>query len=181
MNIDDYMVRFYPDTEITCYPWVYHDRYEAYLPKAHPHDDRGHQRTGPMDCGRFNRLKEDIEANGIENPFIIEFYRKDLPNAKGLRDAPVLAIRTGNNRAEAMSQLGLSRGPALFVVPRGVENRLPRSDEHKDFNMDRHLERDVAGLWDEVVRGNDEPLGTVDAWRDSQLLTDLIRLSKGVT
>ena len=178
MNLNDYMVRYYPDVEITCFPWVYHDRYEHYLPKANIHDKIGHQRTGPMDCGRFNALKDDIAQHGIENPFIIEFYRKDLPNAKGLRDEAVLAIRTGNNRAEAMHQLGLSRAPALFVVPRSVKGLLPASDEYRDFVMDQTLERQVSALWKEVVRGNDEPLGLIGAWRDSELLTDLIRMSK---
>lgn len=177
MNLNDYMVRYYPDVEITCYPWVYHDRFEHYLPKKHRLDTLGHQRTGPMDVGRFNRLKADIAENGIENPFIIEYYRKDLPNARGLRESPVLAIRTGNNRAEAMSQLGMSRGPALFVVPRTQRDMLP-SDPHIDFSMDRNLERQVNSLWKAVVRGNDEPLGEIGAWRDCELLVDLVRMSK---
>ena len=133
-----------------------------------------------MDCGGFDRLKADIEENGIENPFIIEYYCKELPNAAGLRKEPCLAIRTGNNRAEAMQQLGLSLGPALFVVPRGQEPFLPREYEYRDFNMDASLEQCVSGLWRPVVRGNEEPLGVAAAWQDSELLVDLIRIAKDV-
>jgi hypothetical protein len=180
MKIEDYMVRYYPRVEITCYPWVYHDRHEHYLPKVNRHDLIGYQRTGPMDCSRFDALKADIEKYGIENPFIIEFYRKDLPNAEGVRAEPCLAIRTGNNRAEALRQLNLSTGPALFVVPRSQEPYLPRDSEYRDLNMDGSLEACVSELWRPVVRGNDEPIGVAGAWRDSELLTDLVRLSKDV-
>ena len=180
MNIDDYMVRYYPRVEITRYPWVYHDRYEHYLPKVNKHDALGHQRTGSMDLSRFNALKNDIAKHGIENPFIIEYYRKDLPNAGGLRAEPCLAIRTGNNRAEAMSQLGMSDAPALFVVPRSQEPYLPREYEYRDLNMDASLEQCVSELWRPVVRGYDEPIGVAGAWRDSELLVDLVRLAKDV-
>lgn len=170
MHIQNFMIRFYPSTDVVKYPWVYHDRYEDYIPG-------GHTRTGPMDLGRFTALKEDIAANGIENPFIIEYYCKDLPNAKGLRDAPVLAIRTGNNRAEVMHQLKMTHAPALFVVPREQAGKLP-GGQFVDIPIDGQLEHRLSKLWKEVVRGNDEPLGEVGAWRDSELLTDLVRSSK---
>lgn len=178
MKLDDYLIRYYPETEITCYPWVYHDRFEHYLPGA-KNGKPGHQRTGPMDLGAFNRLKDDIARHGVENPFIIEYYRKHLPNAAGVREDNCLAIRTGNNRAEAMQQLGLSRGPALFVVPRRLRPELP-SDRHRNLPLDRTLELHVSRLWHEVVRGNDAPLGIKGAWRDCELLVDLIRMSKDV-
>lgn len=168
------MIRFYPLVNVMGYPWVYYDRYETYLPKKNPRDERGHQRTGPMDCTRFNRLLEDIRVNGKENPFIIEYYCKDLPNAKGLRDAPVLAIRTGNNCAEAMQQLGLTDAPALFVVPKTQEPRLPPAP-HIDIPIDEYLVGEICALWRELPRGNEDPIGEKGAWRDSELLTDIIR------
>ncbi len=179
MVIENYMVRFYPSVKILDYPWVYYDRYEDYLPKKDPRELVGHVRTGSMDWGRFTALKDDIEKHGVENPFIIEHYCKDLPNAKGFRDAPVLAIRTGNNRAEAMSQLKIFEAPALFVVPKTQLSHLPTSS-HTDIPIDCRLGGTVAKLWKEVVRGNDEPLGVVSAWRDSELLTDIIRESRNV-
>lgn len=177
MIVENYMIRFYPSVKILDYPWVYYDRYEDYLPKKNRRDQFGHARTGSMDMGRFTALKDDIAEHGIENPFIIEHYCKDLPNAKGFRDAPVLAIRTGNNRAEAMQQLGISEAPALFVVPKTQLNHLPTCT-HVDIPLDRWLEKNVCKLWKEVVRSNDEPLGIVGAWRDSELLMDIIRESK---
>ena len=174
VNPANWIVRFYEEVDILQYPWVYHDRYEEWLPKKNPRDAMGHQRTGPMDWEGFNRLKEDIRVNGIECPFIVEYYCKDLPNAKGLREAPVLAIRTGNNRAEAMHQLGMWVAPALFVVPVEQVGKLP-TDGYVDIPCDKNLTRNVNQLWKEVVRGNDEPMGEVGAWRDSVLLTDLIR------
>ncbi len=172
--VENYMVRFYSSVDVMGYPWVYYDRYETYLPKKCPRDEMGHQRTGPMDCAQFNRLFEDIRANGKENPFIIEYYCKDLPNAKGFRDAPVLAIRTGNNCAEAMKQLGLTHAPALFVVPKTQQTRLP-TDPYTDIPINKNLQNAVQNLWRELPRGNDEPIGEKAAWRDSELLTDLIR------
>ena len=174
MMTETYMVRYYEEVDILRYPWVYHDRYEHYLPKKNPRDEMGYMRTGPMDCAGFTRLKDDIEENGIECPFIIEYYRKDLPNAKGLRDAPVLAIRTGNNRAEALCQLGITFAPALFVVPRTQLKNLP-TDPHVDLVMDRTLASQVNKYWHEIVRGNNEPIGLIGAWRDSELLTDICR------
>ena len=175
--IENYMIRFYPSVKILDYPWVYFDRYEDYLPKKNPRDQFGHARTGSMDMGRFTALKDDIEKHGVENPFIIEYYNKDLPNAQGLREAPVLAIRTGNNRAEAMHQLNITEAPALFVVPKTQLNHLPTAS-HIVIPINQWLEKEVCKLWKEVVRGNDEPLGIVGAWRDSVLLTDLIRESR---
>ncbi len=177
--IENFMIRFYPSINILNYPWVYYDRYEDYLPKKNPRDQFGHVRTGSMDYGRFTLLKSDIAEHGVENPFIIEYYNKDLPNAQGLREAPVLAIRTGNNRAEAMQQLGITNAPALFVVPKTQLINLP-TISYIDIPIDKRLEGEVCKLWKEVVRGNDEPLGIVGAWRDSELLTDIIRESRDV-
>ena len=179
LPIENYMIRYYPCVRILDYPWVYFDRYEDYLPKKNPRDQFGHARTGSMDMGRFDRLKLDIALYGIECPFIIEHYCKDLPNAEGLRDAPVLAIRTGNNRAEAMDQLNITKAPALFVVPKTQLSHLPTCT-HVNIPINKWLEKEVCKLWKEVVRGNDEPLGIVGAWRDSVLLTDLIRESRNV-
>lgn len=174
MNPKDYLIRYYPRTEITCYPWVYHDRYEHYLPKRNPHDKIGHTRTGPYDYGKFTRLLDSIREHGILNPFIIEFYDKHLPNAKGLQGFRSLAIRTGNNRAEAMHQLGLTHGPALFVIPREAEEDLP-IDPYEDFPIDAGLRGKVERLWVPVEGGD---LGTAQAYDDSELLMDLIRLSR---
>ncbi len=177
MNTENYMIRFYPIVRISDYPWVYYDRYETYLPKKNHRDEMGHQRTGPMDCAGFDRLLDDIKENGKENPFIIEYYCKDLPNAKGLRDAPVLAIRTGNNCAEAMAQLGMSYASALFVVPTTQLPRLP-TDPYVDIPIDVELQRTISSLWKDLPRGNDEPVGLKGAWQDSELLIDLIRSTK---
>jgi len=177
MNAVNYMVRYYPLVDVMGYPWVYYDRYETFLPKKCPRDEMGHQRTGPMDCTRFDRLLEDIREHGKENPFIVEYYCKDLPNAKGLRDAPVLAIRTGNNCAEAMKQLGLTNAKALFVVPKSQITNLPTSP-HFDIPIDGNLEREINALWRELPRGNEDPIGEKAASRDSELLTDLIRSTK---
>lgn len=175
--IENFIIRFYESANVLKYPWVYYDRYEDFLPKENIRDELGHQRTGSMDCGGFDRLMADIKEHGIENPFIIEYYNKDLPNAQGLREAPVLAIRTGNNRAEAMHQLKITNAPALFVVPRTQVGNLPTTG-YVDIPINRYLEGRVCDLWHEVVRGNDEPLGIVSAWRDSELLTDIIRGTK---
>lgn len=176
MKAHEWIIRYYPDTEITCYPWVYHDRYEHYLPKSSPRDKIGHMRTGPYDCGKFAALKESIAKDGILNPFIIEYYDKHLPNAEGTQGFESLAIRTGNNRAEAMHQLGLCRGPALFVIPRRIEDELPK-DPYRAIRIDRHLESEVAKLWGCVeVFDNDH----ARPYRDSELLCDLITLGKAV-
>ncbi len=167
------MVRFYPSVRFVDYPWVYYDRYEAYLPKKNPRDEKGHQRTGPMDCAGFDRLFEDIKKRGKENPFIVEYYCKDLPNAQGFRDAPVLAIRTGNNCAEAMIQLGMTDAPILFVIPKTQVRRLP-AGMFIDILIDGDLLRNISKLWKDLPRGNDEPIGEKNAWRDSELLVDLI-------
>lgn len=176
MELSNYLVRYYPSVEITKYPHVYHDRYEHYLPREPgvPRSQPGHARTGPYDYGAFTRLKDDIEEHGVQNPFIIEHYCKDLPNAKGLRVAPVLAIRTGNNRAEVMHQLGISHGPALFVVPRTQQPNLP-TDESVDIPFTRDFATHIGELWSEVIRGNDEPIGKPNAWNDSQLLVDIVQ------
>ena len=180
--LENFMVRYYPKCRIIDYPWVYCDRYEDYLPKENPRDAKGHIRTGNMCWLLFSDLKLDIAEHGIENPFIIEYYCKDLPNRGGFRDAPVLAIRTGNNRAECMKQLGLTDAPALFVVPKTQIANLP-TDPYIDIALDRMFEKNVAKLWKEVERtgpNREEPLGIVGAWRDSKLLTDIIREIKNV-
>ena len=166
----EFIVRYYPEVDILQYPWVYFDRYEDYLPG-------GHTRTGSMDWSRFSRLKQDIADHGLENPFIIEFYRKDLPNAGGLRREPCLAIRTGNNRAEALRQLGINMAPAVFVVPKMVQGSLPDGPS-RDIPVDRALAHELGRIWTEVRRGNEEPIGEASAWRDSQLLEDLIRWAR---
>lgn len=178
-EIANWMIRYYPSVRIHDYPWVYRDCYHEQLPKKNPCDELGHKRMGNMGVAQFDVLKDDIAEHGIENPFIIEYYCKDLPNAKGLRDAPVLAIRTGNNRAECMRQLKISYAPALFVVPRTQVAKLPTA-HHIVIPINRWLEKEVCKLWKEVVRGDDEPIGVVGAWRDSVLLTDIIRESKDV-
>lgn len=172
MNLADWLIRFYPRTEITCYPWVYHDRYEHYLPKKNRTDKIGHARTGPYDCGKFEKLKESIAKDGILNPFIVEYYDKHLPNAKGLQGFKSLAIRTGNNRAEAMHQLGQTHAPALFVVPRTVEEQLP-TDPYETLALDRSLPARIARLWTAV--GADGELGPSNAYNDSELLMDILR------
>lgn len=173
MNPQDYVVRFYPRCDILKYPWVYHDR-AVEIP------NRGiiHTRTGSMDWQGFEDLKADIDKHGVACPFIIEYYDKHLPNAKGLQGFESLAIRTGNNRAEAMYQLGKTRAPALFVVPRYVAGELPL-DYHEDFPIDKDLQNRVSRLWQLVCRG-ERVLGVADAWKDSVLLVDIIREAKGV-
>jgi hypothetical protein len=177
MNPADYIIRFYPSVEVTCYPWVYHDRFEHYLPKRHHLDKIGHTRTGPYDYGKFTRLLDSIRENGILNPFIIEYYDKHLPNAKGLQGFKSLAIRTGNNRAEAMHQLGLTHAPALFVVPRDIRGSLPPLP-FRSLPINRSLRHEIRMLWREI--GPEGDLGPSDAYNDSELLMDLIRESGNV-
>jgi hypothetical protein len=170
-----YLLRFYPDTDVLKYPWVWHE-----LPDSHlqPDQRKGTIRTGNMDGFRFDRLKRSIAEEGVLNPFIIEHYRKDLPNGTGFYDEPVLAIRTGNNRAEAMHQLGLRRASALFVVPRELAPALP-DDPYEDIVVDGGLLKRIRGLWTAVVRdpeeNHDGELGISDAWMDSNLLLEIVR------
>jgi hypothetical protein len=154
---------------------VYHDRYHTCLPKKNRLDEKGHMRTGPYDYLKFVALKESIKKDGVINPFIIEYYDKHLPNAKGVQGFKSLAIRTGNNRAEAMRQLKQTHGPALFVVPREVLSDLPK-DEHEVLPINRQLLGHIQRLWTAV--GKDGELGQSDAWRDSELLMDIIRSTK---
>jgi hypothetical protein len=170
MDITSYHIRYYPSTEITCYPWVYHDREHTYAT-----GETKRFRTGPYDKLKFDRLVESIREYGILNPFIIEYFDKHLPNAKGFQGYESLAIRTGNNRAEAMYQLGQTHGPALFVVPRSRIPELPE-DSYREIPIDKSLQNEIRKLWKPVDGGE---LGPADAFNDCELLMDIIRGCEG--
>lgn len=180
---DDPVLRYYPDTPITCYPFSCHIRdFSHLLPDERQQLERNGGPnvwlSGNMEWDRYQRLKRSIREDGIINPFIIEYYKKDKPGGKGYYDKPVLAIRTGNNRACCMYELGMERGPALFAVPRRVERLLPL-DPYTEIPIDSSLLPTLRGLWGEVLRdpedNHDGNLGVPDAWMDSNLLLDVVR------
>ena len=168
MNYDEYstyVVRFYPDTPILCYPYT---RFEMARTDILPGDPQHGETflTGNMDYARSEALRADIEEHGIENPFVIEY-----------RDGE-LKIHIGNNRACAMEALGIERGPALFVVPYSASHLLPR-DRYAQFEIAPGLGTKVCALWREVIRarddGTEQKLGHTKAWNESHILCELIR------
>jgi hypothetical protein len=175
--VRDYIIRFYPDTPILCYTYTVFDVPYSHL-QIGERQELARQgkhtfKTGNMDGYQFDRLVRDISEYGIINPFIIEYYSK--PPGK----PPSLSIRTGNNRACAMEQLGLSRAKALFVVPRKLAHALPSEDDYVELGIRPGLLEEIDALWCEVRREAEEhhngDLGTDRAWTDSNLLLEIVR------
>lgn len=178
----DLILRYYPDTPVTCYAYSRHVRDLSHLtPDVRQEIERSNGATtwltGNMEWNRYMRLKRSIQEDGILNPFIVEYYKKDKGNGK-YYDRPVLAIRTGNNRACILSELGIERGPVLFAVPRSVERLLP-DDPYTDIPINSSLLSTLRSLWGEVLRApedeHDGNLGVPDAWMDSNLLLATVR------
>lgn len=141
---DQHVVRYYESMNVLKYPWSYAE------PEAHRLEDG---RRGTMDLVRFHELYEDIEENGVRNPFVIEWMQKQpIPSER-------LAIRTGNNRAEIMKQLGMTKAPALFVVPKAQAHLLPEGGRLIEQDDDFMLFLNT--IWDDA------------AWKDSGLLQQL--------
>lgn len=64
----------------------------------------GKLKTGGMKEDEFLALKEDIKENGLINPIVVE-----------VDSGPVYRIAMGNNRVEAIKQLGYTHVKALVL------------------------------------------------------------------
>lgn len=69
---------------------------------SHMHFDE--LKTGGMKKDEFLNLKDNIEKNGLINPIVVE-----------VDSGPVYRIAMGNNRVEAMKQLGYTEIKALVL------------------------------------------------------------------
>ena len=176
-----FLVRFYPDTPVLCYTYSKFVLPMNHLPQDQQQDwaRKGVTEwiTGNMEWSRYMRLKEDIREYGIINPFTVEYYDKPPGAPKSL------AIRTGNNRACVMEQLGLDRAPVLFVVPQSLRSQLPSDDAHEELPIEPGLLDRVDALWQPVTRepteDHDGMLGTERAWTDSNLLLAIVQSTVG--
>jgi len=174
--MSEMLIRHYPLTPLTCYPYSCFENAYSHLPmdKRQERERSGGAmtwRTGNMDYDRFERLKRSIHDEGILNPVMIEYFKKE-------KHPLGLAVQVGNNRVCAMDILGIESGPALFIVPRSVEHLLP-SDPFTDLAQDSTLLSTVRALWSEVLRAPEEShdgnLGQPDAWMGSNVLLALVR------
>lgn len=126
--------------------------------------------TGTMPTERFAALKESIREDGIINPIIVEWMFAEVAGVQG--HVKQLAVSVGNNRVEAMRQLGIEGGPVLYVVPDYITDRIkgPAVEIVQDSNLLSNIRR----LWREVWRADLE-LGYADAWSESGTLQTLVR------
>ena len=94
-------VRYYETLPLSLFKWrtTTYKNYRAGL--GHP--KLGDVTTGVMSVEHFLELKEDIRDKGCINPLIVEFNDEWV-------------IRTGNNRAEAMKQLGTTHAGAILIA-----------------------------------------------------------------
>lgn len=164
------IIRYYPDTLLSKYPFESNVRDISFLPVSEQQDwvRAGKPEkwlVGNMDEERYQRLKDDIAEHGMKNPLIV-IYDKELK------------VNVGHNRACALRALKITRGPALFVVPDEVKDLLP-DDPHSDFPVNSSLLSNIRAVWCEVLRARDdetdECLGIPDAWMDSNLLSEIVR------
>ena len=94
-------VRYYTRLPLSLFKWrttTYKD-YQA----GPGHPKLGDVTTGVMSVEHFLTLKESIRKDGCINPLIVEFNDEWV-------------IRTGNNRAEAMKQLGATHASAILIA-----------------------------------------------------------------
>jgi len=162
-----YIVRYYPDTPITCYPFASHNVEPTWLGFAgmQDHIRNGGAKTmkvGTMDGKQYLALVESIKTEGIRNPVTIEYFQKE-----GLR-CKKLCVMVGNNRATAMESLGMVSGPAVFVIPEALRRLLP-SEPHADIDTVPGITKVLDELWDD---GN---------WRSSNLLLEITREAEKCT
>lgn len=161
---DTFMIRYYRDCDFSSYPHLYFQRDDGY-------------RTGTMPTEQFQRLKSDLAEHGMLNPITVEWMEKERPNNHGGRLPPQLAVNLGNNRAEAMHQLGQPHGPVLFVIPRDKAHLLPEGGE--TIPIDGTLLSRLRMLWCDVYRARENEdeeieIGYADAWSESNLLLQLV-------
>ena len=180
--MSEMLIRFYPNTPLTCYPFSCYENTYSHLPvdKRQERERSGGAmtyRTGNMGYDRFERLKRSIQDEGILNPVMIEYFVKEKPNGRGHHPLG-LAVQVGNNRVCAMDVLGIERGPALFIVPRSVIHLLPEG-LYEDVAQDKTLLPLLRKLYVEVLRAPEEShdgnLGPPDAWMGSNVLLELVR------
>ena len=181
--MNPFVIRYYPNTPIGCYPFAYHEQDFSHLPVDQQQE---RQRcglpmtwvTGSMDFDRYNRLKDDIAEHGMKNPLIVEWFAQGKDTGQGRRTKPMLAVRVGNNRACVLNELGVRTGAVLFVVPAVKEHLLPVG-EHIEFEQDSSLLSSIRGVVQKVDRAEAEKgtsmLGMPDAWMDSNLLDGIVR------
>jgi hypothetical protein len=115
--------------------------------------------TGVMDVENFLKLKEDIRINGCVNPLIVEYDNRELIGTEW-------TVRTGNNRAEAMTQLGMSRVNAILIgkpeAPWPEGGNLIKADELKEF----------LKSWKGITV--DGRVYRQDAWNDCKALMEIL-------
>ena len=68
-----------------------------------------------------------------------------------------------------MHQLGMTHAAAVFIIPRSKRHQLP-TDPHTELPLDASLPGRIKKLWTAV-----EGLGPSDAYKDSELLMDILR------
>lgn len=159
---DSFLIQYYEDCDFSKYPHLYFIREDG-------------SRTGTMGTEPFLRLKSDLAEHGMLNPITVEWMEKEKPNNTGNRYPPGLAVNLGNNRAEAMTQLGQPHGPVLFVIPRDKAHHLPKGGTR--IPIDGMLLSRLRELWRDVIRaeGDEEiEIGYADAWSESNLLLQLV-------
>ena len=155
---DSFLIQYYEDCDFSKYPHLYFIREDG-------------TRTGTMGTEPFHRLKSHLAEHGMQNPITVEWMEKEKPNNHGGKLPPQLAVNLGNNRAEAMHQLGQPHGPVLFVIPRDKAHLLPNGGTR--IPIDGMLLSRLRELWSEVIRAGEE-IGYADAWSESNLLLQLV-------
>lgn len=99
-------LRFYPHTPLAHLDWAWCQRRD-YKPDPDI-------RTGSaMDVEQFLALKNSIEKDGMRNPLIVTYSERGTPTNRHPNRRWLVDV--GNNRAEALFQLGVSHAPAFLL------------------------------------------------------------------
>ncbi len=149
-------VRYYRCLPLSLFKWRT-TMFKKYKPDL-CQPDWGDIQTGLMSVEHFLVLKEDIRKNGCVNPVIAEYDNQWV-------------IRTGNNRAEAMTQLGTSHVDAILIAK--AEGPWPKGPwpEGGELIETHKLREFLAQIWTEITAGDGRPYNR-QAWHDCKILVE---------
>jgi hypothetical protein len=104
-------LRFYPYTPLALLDWAWCERADY---KPNPKI-----RTGStMDVKQFLALKNNIQLEGMRNPLIVTYSDRATP--MNLHPNRRWLVDIGNNRSEALFQLGVTHAPCFMLGPKSV-------------------------------------------------------------